>query len=203
MGDSPVTPSSVLDYWFGSSTDEAVTAKEKQRLWWGKDAAIDEDIRACFGDALERAGRGELDHWADTPRGSLALIVLMDQFSRNMHRGTPRSFAFDAAARSVTRRVIDAGQDRELRPIERVFMYLPFEHSESIDDQDRAVALFGRLRDEAPVARRATFAGYLDYAHRHREVIARFGRFPHRNAILGRTSTAEETAFLSQPGSSF
>jgi uncharacterized protein (DUF924 family) len=196
-------PESILRYWFGDAVDDAETARNQRALWWGKDAAIDEDIRARFGDLPERASGGAFDAWSGSPRGSLALVVLMDQLPRNMYRGTPRSFAYDPQARVHAGKAIALGQDQLLRPVERVFLYLPFEHSEAMADQDRSVALFNALPASVPEAQRAVFEGYVDYALRHREVIARFGRFPHRNAILGRASTTDEIAFLSQPGSSF
>ena len=151
----------------------------------------------------EDAVSGRLDGWTDTPRGRLALILLVDQFSRNLFRGDARAFEHDPLARRWTLDGIRAGDDRSLRVIERVFFYLPLEHSESLDDQRLAVQLFANLRDEAPAALLGNFAGFLDYAQRHHDVIARFGRFPHRNAVLGRRSTAEEAAYLAQPGAGF
>jgi uncharacterized protein (DUF924 family) len=133
----------------------------------------------------------------------LALILLLDQLPRAIHRATPAAFAQDSKARRVAGRGLESGADRLLRPIERLFIYLPFEHSEDIADQDRSVELFRELAASVPKAHLRTFAGFVDYAVRHREVIARFGRFPHRNLILGRESTPEEKAYLEQPGSSF
>jgi uncharacterized protein (DUF924 family) len=133
----------------------------------------------------------------------LALILLLDQLPRAIHRDTAAAFAQDAKARRVAGQGLDSGADRLLRPIERLFFYLPFEHSEVLDDQDRSVELFRELLLEVPPSHRETFAGFVDYAVRHRDVIKQFGRFPHRNVILGRESTPEEKAFLEQPGSSF
>src|SRR5690606_119569 len=138
--------------------------------------------------------------WLAPPRGRLALVILIDQFSRNLFRGDARAFAHDALARRWVSEGLDAGADRALRAIERVFFYLPLEHSESLADQQRSVALFERLCADVPPALQGTFAGYLDYAVRHRDVIVRFGRFPHRNASLGRATTPEEAEFLRQPG---
>lgn len=195
------TPDSIHAFWFGTQADDAQVARERSSLWWAKNSAADDEIRQRFAASTEMAARGELDGWAASPRGRLALILLTDQFPRNVYRGTPQSFAYDHFALAWSKRGIALGADAALRPIERVFFYLPLEHSESPADQEQAVALFEQLA--AGAADRATFDGFLDFARRHRDVIARFGRFPHRNAILGRTSSAEELAFLQQKGSSF
>ena len=193
----------VLDYWFGSDPDDAVVAKEKSRMWWKSDPAVDDDLRARFTGLVETAGRDELAEWASTPQGLLALIILTDQFPRNIHRNTPRAFLFDPLARAHCRDGIARGMDIRLRPIERVFHYLPLEHSESLQDQHESVRLFSSLATNAGPDLKELFDGYLRYAERHRDIIARFGRFPHRNRILGRPSSGEETAFLQTPGSSF
>jgi len=193
----------VLDFWFGTATDDAGIVADKSAMWFVRDAAVDAEIRTRFGALREAAIRGELDAWATEPRAQLARIVLIDQFSRNLFRGDPHAFAHDALARAWTDATLGDGGERRLRLIERVFLYLPLEHSEALADQQRSVALFTALRDEAPPALHNTFANYLDYAVRHHDVVARFGRFPHRNAVLGRVSSAEEAAFLTQPGSSF
>jgi uncharacterized protein (DUF924 family) len=202
MSDLPAAARDVLQFWFGDGDDAQSIARNAQR-WWQADAAFDAEIAQHFSRLRERAIGGELDDWASSPQGRLALIVLVDQFSRNLLRRDPRAFEHDPLARRWCKDGLDAGADVPLRPIQRVFFYLPLEHSESIADQDRAVRLFTHLRDEVPVALREPFANFLNYAQRHRDVIARFGRFPHRNAVLGRSSTAEEIAFLQQPGSSF
>lgn len=150
-----------------------------------------------------QAAAHELDNWTQTPAGCLALILLTDQFPRNIYRDTPRAFAFDPLARAWCKEGLRNRMHESLRPIERVFFYLPLEHSESLDDQLHAVALFEELVTIVPQEQRNTFDGFVDYAHRHHEVIGRFGRFPHRNRILGRTSTEEELRFLEQKGSSF
>jgi uncharacterized protein (DUF924 family) len=193
----------VTEYWFGTSADATAAAAEKDRLWWKADPAIDKDVRAHFADCVEQAGRHELDDWAATASGLLALILLTDQFPRNIFRGTARAFFFDPIARAYCRAGIARGVDTALRPIERVFHYLPLEHSESLADQDDSVRLFAELAGAVRAGEAELFAGYLRYARRHREIIARFGRFPHRNHVLGRASTPEEVAFLHTPGSSF
>jgi uncharacterized protein (DUF924 family) len=156
-----------------------------------------------FGNMLEAARSGAYASWMETPRDALALILLTDQMPRSIYRGTPLAFASDTVALAVARQGIEAGQDRQLRPLERVFFYLPFEHAESMAEQDRSVALFSALFQQAPPDRMELYRGYLTFALRHRHVIACSGRFPHRNAVLGRESTEEERVFLSEPGSSF
>jgi uncharacterized protein (DUF924 family) len=193
----------ILEYWFGSNPDDAAVAREKADLWWKADPATDQEIRDRFGDLVEAAGRGELSGWAETPRGLLALILLTDQFPRNIFRKTPKAFAFDAAARTFCKHGIVRGFDLQLRPIERVFHYLPLEHSEALEDQDESVRLYAELAQLVPAGQKALFEGYLRFAERHRDIVQRFGRFCHRNAILGRPSRPEEVEFLKQPGSSF
>ena len=193
----------LLEFWFGDEPDDSVVAKAKAELWWGHLAETDELLQARFGAAASAAAAGVLDHWTGSPKGRLALILLLDQIPRAIHRGTPAAFAQDELARKTAQQGLDSGADKLLRPIERLFFYLPFEHSEDLADQDRSVALFRELAATVPESKRQTFAEFLDYAVRHREVVALFGRFPHRNAILDRESTAEEKSFLEQPGSSF
>ncbi len=198
---SPVAE--ILGYWFGSEAGDAATAKAQRKLWWSKDETIDADIRARFADRVAAAATGAHDDWAATPRGRLALILLLDQFPRNMYRDSPQAFACDPLACKLALDGIAAGADQSLRPIERVFCYLPLEHAESLELQERCVELFKTLLAGVPAQDKPVFSGYLDYALRHREIIQRFGRFPHRNRILGRASTQEETVFLNQPGSAF
>lgn len=200
---APASYAPVIEFWFGTAKDDATTAREQKKLWWGKDEAIDADIRNRFGRLVTAAAGGAHAGWADTPRGRLALILLFDQFPRNMHRGSARAFEHDALARRLAVDGIESGADQGLRPIERVFFYLPLEHSESQQLQERCVELFLKLAAAAPEAERELFRGYVNYAERHRDIINRYGRFPHRNAVLGRDSTPDETEFLKQPGSSF
>jgi uncharacterized protein (DUF924 family) len=177
-------PEGVLEWWF---------APETKPCWFGGGDAFDEAVRDRLGPLYARAARGDLDGWAAETRGLLALVILFDQVPRNIFRGTARAFVGDPKALALARLAVDRGLDEGMSMDERLFLYLPFEHAEDLADQQRSVALFRALGD----------AGYLDYAIRHEAVIERFGRFPHRNAILGRESTAEEVAFLEQPGSSF
>jgi uncharacterized protein (DUF924 family) len=193
----------LLEHWFGSSDDDAAVARQQAELWWGRSADTDERLATDFGRLASAAAGGVLDHWTGSPRGRLALILLLDQLPRAIHRGTPMAFAQDAKALRVAEQGLSSGADRLLRPIERVFVYLPFEHSEELAHQERSVELFGELAGSVPEAWRETFEGFLDFAVRHRDIIARFGRFPHRNEVLGRSSTPEELEFLEEPGSRF
>ncbi len=193
----------LLEFWFGDHPDDTVVAETKAGLWWGQSQETDEQLQARFGGIASSAAAGVLDHWTGSPRGRLALILLLDQLPRAIHRGTPAAFAQDARARRVAEIGLESGADKLLRPIERLFFYLPFEHSEELGDQERSVALYRELVTAVPEGQQETFAGFIEYAVKHRDIIARFGRFPHRNRILGRESTPEETAFLEEPGSSF
>ena len=186
----------VLDFWFLAPDNPG--HGQSRAEWFRKDDAFDAQIRERFGALIDIAIDGGLRDWAATPRGALAQILLLDQFTRNVYRGTPRAFAGDAQALELAIALTQDGQDQQLEPTLRAFVYMPFEHAEDLAMQARAVELFQLLTQS-----REGFESMLDYAQRHQEVIARFGRFPHRNAILGRDSTPEEAAFLLQPGSSF
>lgn len=198
-----IDANAVCRFWFGEEETDVAVADAQAALWWDKNAAVDAQIRERFQALVDAVGDGAHRDWAASPKGLLALILLTDQFPRNIYRDTPQAFAFDALALEFARQAIADGYDRQLRPIERVFCYLPFEHSETLHDQDRAVELFRILWEESPPDDKRVFANYLDFAERHCAIVERFGRFPHRNRILGRSSTAEELAFLRQPGSSF
>jgi len=185
----------VLDFWFADGPDGYRLA------WFQPDDGFDAEIRARFAALVAPARQGALDSWATTPEGALALLILLDQFPRNLFRGSPEAFASDAHALQLAKRaVIEQRMDLALTPTQRIFLYLPFEHAESLAAQDVSVALFEGLRDHP---RHAAPKGTIEYAWAHRAVIARFGRFPHRNAVLGRTSTAEEAAYLAKPGAGF
>jgi len=192
---APVVPGDVLAFWFGGA--DAVDAR-----WFRRSDAFDTEIGERFGAAVQAALAGRLDSWAAQPQDALALILLLDQFTRNMYRGTPAAFAGDALALTLALRLVDSGGHLRLTPLQRWFAYMPLEHAENLALQQRSVRLFETLAAEEGPHREA-LAGALDYARRHHDVVARFGRFPHRNAILGRDSTPEEAVFLLQPGSSF
>ena len=177
----------ILQFWFGDGSDP-----EHERRWFVQDAGFDQTCRNGFLADHERAAGGELDSWKEEPSSALALILLLDQFPRNIFRGTPRSFATDSRALATAKDAIARGFDFALPPVRRAFIYLPFQHSENLDDQHESVRLFHKLAVEHPAT-----AGHVKYAEHHLEVIRRFGRFPHRNAVLGRVSTPEEAAFRS------
>jgi len=191
-----VGPQQVLDFWFGAP--ESAEFGTQRKAWFVKDAEFDRRIVERFGPTIERALRGELDAWAQTPSGALARILLLDQFTRNAFRGDRRAFAGDAQALAAAIALVGSRQDESLPSVLRAFAYLPFEHAEGLAMQDEAIRLLTRL-----VATSPELASMLDYAHRHRLVIERFGRFPHRNTILGRRSTAEELAHIATPGTAF
>jgi uncharacterized protein (DUF924 family) len=194
----------LLDWWFGADHGTATeVAAARQGLWFGKRDSQDREAEARFGVLVEHALAGELQGWTDDPHGWLAQLILLDQLPRMIFRDTPRAFAGDPLARPLLSDGLDRGWDRQLTPIHRVFAYLIFEHAEDLPLQDRAVELFGELLVEAASNERPLFANFLDFAERHQQVIVRFGRFPHRNAILGRASSDEEQAFLREPGSRF
>jgi len=181
---APAAARELLSFWFEETDPE---------LWFAKNDDFDAACRARFAALYERAANGELADWEETPEGCVALVIALDQLPRNIHRGDARAFATDPAARAVLRRALERGFDRGLPWRWRQFLYMPLQHSEDIADQTLSVALNATLGDEE----------VLKFARAHRDIIERFGRFPHRNATLGRETTAEEAAFLEQPGSSF
>jgi len=194
----------VREFWFGRLPLTAGALEQRMQLWFGGEgppktqAARDELIRARFGALVEQAERGELDAWAGGPRRRLSLIILTDQFPRNIYRGTARAFATDARALQLSVTGMHSGADVALDAVERIFFYMPLQHAESLEMQEESVAAYRRLKHEAPPELRAAFEGTLEYALEHRGVIERFGRFPARNRALGRASTAEELAFLGE-----
>ena len=191
--DNNQTPQKILAFWFGESVDYG----KSRSPWFKKDAAFDEEIYRHFLSTYELATSGQLADWKNEAQSCLALIVVLDQFPRNMFRGSARAFAADALAREATHHALQLGFDRQMKPVERQFLYLPLEHSESLDDQEHCLKLMLEL---------SGFPETHDlhmWAEKHLVIIRRFGRFPHRNAALGRQSTAEEIAFLKEPGSSF
>ena len=193
LGQMSVTPRSV-----GGSA-AALGCKS----WWTSTPEQDAQVRAAFGDALSKARSGELEHWRATPEGTLALVILLDQFSRNIHRGTPQAFAADSQARAVVKQALAEGVDQALPYYGRVFLYMPLEHSEDLDDQLRSVQLFEALVHDAPPGHADEARYFLSFAHKHRDIVARFGRFPHRNPLLGRVHTEEERAWLEEGGETF
>lgn len=193
----------LLDWWFGSASSAAEVAAQRSGLWFGYSDSQDDEARRRFGDQVEQALAGGLQDWADDAQGWLALILLLDQLPRMIGRNTPRAFAGDARAQQLVRQGLVRGMERQLDSIRQVFVYLVLEHTEDLPTQNQAVERFRVLRDAQTEGEREPFDGFLDFAVRHQQVIARFGRFPHRNAILGRPSSAAEQVYLDEPGSGF
>ncbi|MEA5497386.1 DUF924 family protein [Limnoraphis robusta Tam1] len=185
----------ILAFWFGSPEDS--NYGKPRKVWFQKNSAFDEQIRSHFLADYELAAQGQLDFWKESPDSCLALILLFDQFPRNVFRGQAQAFVTDTKALEMAKYAVSQGFDRPMLPVQRWFIYLPFEHSENLADQEKSVELMQQLSDD-PDSQSS-----INYAIRHWEIIKQFGRFPHRNAILGRESTPEEEAFLQQPGSSF
>ena len=201
---NPVDPriEYVWRFWFADSLESAEALQRRVDFWFGSEdgetSAVDRQIERDFRADMERAAAGHLADWSRTPRGRLALILLMDQFPRNAFRGTARAFATDRQALGLALEGMREGADALLQPAERLFFYLPLEHAEDIEVQERAVAACAALALDVPAPIRSYFEGCAHYAEQHRDIIRRFGRFPHRNAILGRESTAEERDYLAR-----
>ncbi|NEO30989.1 MAG: DUF924 domain-containing protein [Symploca sp. SIO3C6] len=185
----------ILDFWFGKPED--IDYGKERKFWFKKNPEFDQLVCSRFLKTYQRSISSQLEQWKATPQGCLALILLWDQFPRNMFRNQPQAFATDSMALGIAKHAVAHNFDKELLPVQRWFIYLPFEHSENLEDQHRCVELFLTLKDDP------NSASPIDYAYRHLQVIERFGRFPHRNQILNRENTLEEVEFLRQPGSSF
>jgi uncharacterized protein (DUF924 family) len=196
--DLPAQAQAVLDFWF---LPAGTLGHNRPRLeWFRKDAAFDTAIRTQFAALVDEALAGTSPDWGDSSEAALARILVLDQFTRNIFRDDAKAFAGDGMALTLATKLVGSGRDKNLPPVRRWFVFMPFMHSESLLEQERSVALFDGLRREA---QESAFDSAFGYAVRHRQIIERFGRFPHRNAVLGRASTAEEVEFLKQPGSSF
>lgn len=189
----------VLGFWLGPLDASGRASKEQAARWFTRDPAFDQEIRERFGALYEEILRGEHQGWLGTPRGRVAYVIVLDQLSRNMFRGSGRMYDGDARALEVAREGVEGGDDRQLAYAERSFLYMPFMHAEDLEAQERCVELFRALEGAASAEKGSA----TDYAVQHLDIVRRFGRFPHRNALLGRESTPEELAFLEQPGSSF
>ena len=207
---APADPASELRrFWFGSQPLNAARLDERLRFWFGGDEPEeagrqrDEELRARFEPLVIEAAQGRLASWAASPRRRLALILLLDQLPRNLYRATPRAFATDGEALALALSGIQSGADAALGPAERLFFYMPLQHAESAEAQEESVAAYRRLLAEVAEPLRPAFASALRYAEAHREIIGRFGRFPHRNRIIGRPSTPEERAYLASAPESF
>jgi uncharacterized protein (DUF924 family) len=199
----------IMDYWFAGMDKQGRVPAKQQACWWRKDPQQDAWLTSHFSQPLtevaqevvqemaqEELVRKRHRQWVESPLGYLALVILTDQFSRQIYRGQAQAYAYDGLALDWALQAIEQGWDQQVLPIQRVFFYMPLEHTEDLRRQDQCVALFTKLADEVPEDQRQTFQGFTDFAIRHQQVIARFGRFPHRNQILGRISTAEERIFL-------
>ncbi len=208
----------IREFWFGKSltgslpgqgelASQVVALKRRAELWFETDPQVmaqqDEMIRTQFQEVLERATRGELDGWADSPRRRLSLIILLDQFPRQIFRETAQAFAYDPAALALTLSGMQLAADGALNLVERLFFYMPLQHAEATGEPDESVSEYRRLVAESPAELRSTFEESLGYAEEHRQIIRQFGRFPHRNKILGRESTPEEAAYLKKTGETF
>lgn len=189
----------ILDYWFDPQNHS--TSLYDRGLWWEKNANTDNFIKNKFEKLRTLAIQGELNDWLNSPKGTLAYVILIDQFSRNMYRDTPQMFQYDELARTAAKQAIENGQDIKLSLTERVFLYLPFEHSEDLSDQNFSVSLFKKLHEKTPINEKEIANNFLTYAKKHQEIIQKFKRFPHRNKILSRTTTKEEEIYLkTNPG---
>lgn len=193
------SPDAVLTFWFGNATGEDPSG-ETQKQWWTKSDEFDATVRETFGDLHAALMAGESPDWMDTARGCLARVIVFDQFSRNMFRNTPGAFASDPLAVATTDQLLERGMLTELGLHEQLFALMPLMHAESRERQTQSVQQFEALAARCPDD---AFVRNVDYAYRHKRIVDRFGRYPHRNAIVGRESTAEELAFLEEPGSSF
>jgi uncharacterized protein (DUF924 family) len=193
----------VLEFWFGALDPHGLADAEHAARWWKKDPELDDSIRREFSTDHRAIARHERQHWLATPRARLAYVIVLDQFSRNIFRGTSQMFAYDERALEAALDGIQIGADRQLRTDQRAFYYLPLMHSERLDLQERCVELFTAFANELSGEPRQRIAYNLRFAVQHRDIIARFGRFPHRNAVLNRVSTDAELQFLTKPGSSF
>ena len=185
----------VLNFWFGNPED--ADYGKPRKFWFIKSLDTDKQIKSRFETTYQAAARGELNDWRTSALSCLALIIVLDQFPRNLYRGKPQSFATDRMALEMANYALEQNYDRQLLPVQRWFIYLPLEHSENLADQKRSLQLFSSLKDDPDSE------STIDYAQKHLDIIKRFGRFPHRNEILGRESTPEEIEFLKQPGSRF
>jgi uncharacterized protein (DUF924 family) len=194
---------SILGFWFGRAADDPAEASAREAFWFGASGEADSLIREQFTSVVAAATRGDFDSWVQSPRSSLALVLLLDQFPRNMWRGTAKAFAHDAQALRAAREAVARGHLDSLAPIEQAFLVLPFQHSESVEDQRESVRLSSEIARTAPPAWQPILERYLQFAKQHLALVDRFGRFPHRNHILGREATAEEEAYLAGGGTTF
>ena len=200
---SAVAPKDVLSFWFEDATRSPEALERRGTVWFRTDPAFDRECATRFTALLDNAAQGVLGSWAGTPRGRLALVILLDQMPRNIHRGSPAAFAHDSQAAAHCIAGIESGQDRALHPVERIFLYMPLQHAENLGLQRRSLEQFESLTAEADGAWRGYFAENVRYAREHHDIVERFGRFPHRNRVLGRDSTEEELRYLADGAPTF
>jgi uncharacterized protein (DUF924 family) len=198
-----VDANSVLQTWFGDDLESPLEVEMRARLWFAPDPLFDDLIRERFATLPDRALAGELSQWTGTARSCLALILVLDQFPRNLYRGSAQSFAYDSAALDISRDALALNMDRQLHPLEAVFLYMPLEHAEDRGSQEQCVSVFRKLAAEAPARLSDQFDSFVAYAERHQTVIEEFGRVPHRNSALGRASTPAELDYLRSGGETF
>lgn len=193
----------VLDFWFGPEDLSPTDTSDRMPIWFRSNADFDYDIERRFGKLVSLATKGEFDNWQDEPKTALALIILLDQFPRNLFRGTAKAFATDAKSLAVTKYALEQDYLDLLSPIEQVFLLMPFQHVEDLEDQVAGIEHYQRLARQAPSEWQGILKGVLDFARRHHVVIEKFGRFPHRNSVLNRDATTEESAYLDEGGDRF
>ena len=199
----PINPSDIHRFWFQDCLTNPQLLENRKADWFGNSKSFDDTIRCAYSELPDRALSNEFEHWQSDPLFATSLILILDQFPRNMYRGTARSFAYDNKARRAAQIVIDLGIDVKIHPLEATFIYLPFEHSENPGDQVTSVGLFNRLAQNAPTELREHLESAADYARKHRDIIFEFGRFPHRNQALSRSTTTSEKIYLESGGETF
>ena len=198
LSQTEIKPDDILEFWFGNSRADPQAIAAREEIWFSVDEAFDQGVRERFTDVLEKAYRGDYKRWKLAPHGTLALIITLDQFPRNIYRSMPQAFAYDERALALCRDGVAMGIDRELEIIERAFFYMPLEHAEDRDAQDKSVACFEQLHAETPDGFKKNTEVKLQHAVTHRDIVYRFGRFPHRNLVLGRTSTPAEIEWIAE-----
>lgn len=198
-----IDPDNIIDFWFGQACASPAAALERNGFWFGSDSEVDQQIWELYADAVTDAGAGHYADWAETARGRLALILLLDQFPRNIYRGTAEVFRYDAKALDLAGQGVTLGHLAGLAVPEQAFFLMPYQHSEDVAVQNAGVALYTAMVDDAVDEWRAVAAGYRDFAAQHRDIIAEYGRFPHRNSVLGRSSTPAEDGYLAGGGATF
>lgn len=198
-----IDPDSIIDFWFGQACLSPAAALERNAFWFGNDSALDQQIWELYADAVTDAGAGHYADWGETARGRLALIILLDQFPRNIYRGTAEVFRYDTKALDLAGQGVTLGQLAGFAVPEQAFFLMPYQHSEDVAVQNAGVALYTAMVDDAGDEWRDVAAGYRDFAAQHRDIIVEYGRFPHRNNVLGRSSTPAEDGYLAGGGATF